>query len=129
LLLAIDLRDYQLILHLLRKLDPCRSKFLAMSAPRSKEFDEYAAILDLVVEVSFIEFEDLAFWVQNTCRCFRCRGRRWTRLYNKVLVEEFLKAFEFPGFFESFDEFAVLVNVELWPPVDLQLPTFVLYHG
>jgi hypothetical protein len=32
-----------------------------MSTPRGKEFDECASFLDLVGEVSFIEFEDLAF--------------------------------------------------------------------
>jgi len=51
------------------------------------------------------------------------------RLSNKVLVDIFLKNFEFPALFESVNEFAILVDVELWPPGDLQLLTFVLYNG
>lgn len=48
---------------------------------------------------------------------------------SKVPVKIFLKKLVFSGFPESIDEFAILVNVQLWPPVDIQFLTFVLYGG
>jgi len=124
-LLTVDLCDGQLVPHLLRKLDPCWSELLAVPAPRGKEFDECPTFLDLVGEVSFVEFKNLAFWVQNACWGFRLRRGRCVYLWNKVLVEIFLDEFGFPCLFERVDEFAILVNVELWPPGDLQLLTFI----
>jgi len=77
----------------------------------------------------FAEFKDLAFWVQDACWYFRCRGMRWMCLWDKVLVEVLFKESEFPGFVESVDEFAILVDIEQWPPGDLQLLTFVFCYG
>jgi hypothetical protein len=132
-LFTIDFCDRQLVLHLFRQLGPRRSKFLAMSTPRGKEFDEPTTILDLVGEASSIEFEDLAVWIWNACWCFLSRRRRLMCLCVSIRIDMFFEIFlekiEFPGFLESFDEFAILVDVELRPPVDSQVPAFVLYES